>query len=512
MSKILRPICLLLALTLLCSGCGETPTVTLPMSSSAPSAPSPSAVPCEGARRFYQLWVGEYDGRTVMLDDAGNILPEDESRYTLYDPGTNKAVYYCNYRIEDTGEDDEYGNPIAKRWSRLYAMDGTMLLDWAPYNYGGAPGGLVIRKQDRPVAVDFGGVQLPDGYYSALYDPIAQADVLTGVSMLQRADENLYMACDAQGLLLGFINGSGEVVSGFPAPIACYYPSVGRGGCFSTDLSNPFDINNMVEKPLQTLFDYRFNEMLTAEYINLNFYGLRGDYVLVEGANGAQEVRTLPGLETVFVCEKSGAKLQYFDGQRVLLSERGAAGWQYWLVDMQNRRLTKRYQTIEAMLADEFGDRSPAERFIAIDGDTLSILDYDGNATLTQNIPWLNSAKQRGQNRFIYDVTPGDSWEDHAAGLLDENLNIVLSAEKYDYINPLYDGNREVPGLYAAQQSGRDLQDIIDQNGQVVIGDLAHIDAGPDAIAVVRGFSLGLMDYEGNWLVRHSLFPYINMD
>jgi hypothetical protein len=49
--------------------------------------------------------------------------------------------------------------------------------------------------------------------------------------------------------------------------------------------------------------------------------------------------------------------------------------------------------------------------------------------------------------------------------------------------------------------------DILDHTGKVVVSNVTEVyGSGPDRIALHRGFSVGLMDWSGNWIVKRDIF------
>ena len=55
--------------------------------------------------------------------------------------------------------------------------------------------------------------------------------------------------------------------------------------------------------------------------------------------------------------------------------------------------------------------------------------------------------------------------------------------------------------------------DLLDLSGTVRVSDLTAVDSISNGrMAAVRGFSMGLMDLEGNWISRYSIYDNIEQD
>ena len=117
-------------------------------------------------------------------------------------------------------------------------------------------------------------------------------------------------------------------------------------------------------------------------------------------------------------------------------------------------------------------------------------------------------------DRCFFTYTADTEHYESAVGVLDFATGEASAwQEGYRYLSVLYDTNFEPlkSGYLRASRSlknGYTVYDLLSADGsQVLVSNLNEIyNATPNAMAVKKGFSCGVMDYEGNWLYKTTVF------
>lgn len=507
-----RLLCLLCCLLLLAS-CGQAQVVSDPSggeSSGASSLPSGTgqedgAAPQQSDPNLtYWIFVGD---EARYLDADGNPIPKEDTFSLLYDGDTGEALYRVVTRVEDTGEEDEYGNPVTQSYSALYTADGTLLYDFEPVEYQSAFSRYLIRRDPRNWWAS------PDELEQCraeLWDPATGETVIDGVDSVEPMGDGSYLAMSPTGLALGVLGPDGEILSGFPAPEDYYYPSCGHGLIQALAGYNPYGPGE-TEKAL--LLDRDFNILLEKEQINLNFIQIRGDYFICHDG-GSSEILTLPDLTVCFSLPESDGDIRYYDGERMIVQSGQRPDWQYSLCDGQGNLLAGPFDRL--FVGDEslYSNEQPTEYFLAQQGETALLLSRDGETLASYSCGGMDGISSLGGGYYLCSVqTSDEAGFRYSYVLLDSAFSEIIPAGRYETIQPLIQksGQQSLPVLYF--QGGRTLQtdiwrqDIFDATGRVIWNNLTNVgDAGENCVAIRRGAWYGLGDLEGNWITRHSIY------
>lgn len=514
-----RIFCLLLCL-LLCAGCAQSGDPAQSSAAEAGTTAPPPPTPGEAATtdiapialpdRIYRLYALE---KSYAFAPDGRLLREEDAYTPLYDVDERKEQYRTLVREEDTGKDDEYGQPVVQRYSALYTTDGKLLYDWEPITYQPAMGTLVIRQDKKNMWVD--PTELGDHYQTALWNPLTGEAVIDGVDSVQSMGNGAYIARDIFMRILGILDENGKVLSGFPAPVEYFYPTT-QHGFITAETRDPYAAWNQdeKEKPIHFLLDQNLNVLLEKEMLNLTFIELRGPYLCYR-QDDIHGILSLPDLTPLYETPRPGVNIEYFDGERMILREGEPGEWKSWLADQNGNPLTERFNFLQPpeqynMQAEE----QPSAEFFAVQGDQATRLDRDGKVLASATFPNLDNAIPLGQGLYSYQLKrEGSEYSSFQSGLFDQNLNVLLPAGKYDYINTLYryEGYHATDtGLVVATRilpNGNQLADLLDHTGKAIVTNISQMgDAGADRIAIRRGFSIGLIDYQGNWIAKHSIY------
>ena len=515
-----RGLAALLALMLL-AACGAPAGESPSSSQSAPEGEAP--VPAEEAG--YELYSLYRDGTDYFFDGEGNLLAPEDAYTVLCDLATGEEKYLLYTRTEDTGEDDEWGGPVTMEYSRLCGLDGSVIQDWEPMAYDSAMGGLVIRREARnPYEIIMPGTEVE----AALWDPAAGEAVVEGVDSLQSLNNGHFLALDPSGMALGVLDGEGNILSGFPAPGEYFYP-ITEDGRILADLYNPYGEYDEELSNLSRLMDEDFNVLLEGEGMNISFIGLRGDFLLVDGEDGTtREVRSLEDFSLLYSWDEStDDTLEYFDGELMILRTGERGSWQYALTTPEGEVVAGGFDQLTAEDDMSMDASGPAQTFVGRKGDTILRLDREGNTLAQADFPGLDSIYPLGDGYTSYTLAApeADSGETSyfeissfgmPTGMLDPALSVVIPAEKYDNVYRLsqWDGSRSTDlDLFQCSRevNGSYRMDIVDTSGRVLLDSLTSTSMVQDGkLAVIRGFSMGLMDLSGNWISQYSIYDGLN--
>ncbi|MBQ3199315.1 MAG: DUF5046 domain-containing protein [Firmicutes bacterium] len=169
------------------------------------------------------------------------------------------------------------------------------------------------------------------------------------------------------------------------------------------------------------------------------------------------------------------------------------------------------------------GDLSTGLFLVAAnDRSGYQILNYDGSLLLEQQLElpegMLCDSISMEQNGTIVVITYNmhdenwNSWKS-ASEVWDVQGNPVTLTKDYDYIYRAYDdasvGYGRLPYFVASYTGSQNvsLYDILDVDGSIMIEGLNECGIMTDGYITCRkGFEQGLMDFDGNWVYKESLF------
>ena len=165
-------------------------------------------------------------------------------------------------------------------------------------------------------------------------------------------------------------------------------------------------------------------------------------------------------------------------------------------------------------------DEGPAPGFLGRKGETVYRLDREGNTLAQAEFPGLDNVQPLGDGYTAYtlaDPAPDPNGYGYMpTGFLNPELSVVVEADRYTDIYRLsqWDGRAATALDFlrcSREVNGTSRRDILDLTGRVVADGLSDEGTVYDGkFAVVRGFSMGLMDLSGNWISRYSIYDGLN--
>ena len=509
-----QPLFALLLAIALCA-CSQRPAPAAPPVPAAESTEAASAAPPAAAaqpkdfngiyRIYSDLRFGE--SSTLLLDDDG-VLRDRAYDYTvLRDIFTGEPAYYTRERLVPTGEYEEWGEPIANRESALYTLEGDVLIDWSPYSYTGSIGGLVTRMRGNRWMYDAASLEEAD---AALFDPVSGEIFAKDVAMLDRLDEHTAVAWDALGGLLGTLDEEGNTLAGFPAPEGISVSSVGDGRVIATVPGADWGGN---QKWLILDRELRLSDMIECQYVSAGIDAYRGPYAMLTYADDSRGVFDLEQNRSLLTVDHDF--IDYFDGERLILRADGADRFRYLLCDTDFNTLAGPFDQLWPC-GGEAG-KTPAESFIAEDGESILRIGRSGEQLASRKVGAIEYVNVWENGSILYskkgEESPYPFMDYYYMVALDGDLNPIVPENLYTGLYPIYsdENGRYTPTEYwmgyRQLPSGRTVVDLLRPDGTPIMTSLAAVgDASENAIAVVRGSSVGLIDFDGGWLHKSSVY------
>lgn len=152
----------------------------------------------------------------------------------------------------------------------------------------------------------------------------------------------------------------------------------------------------------------------------------------------------------------------------------------------------------------------------------VQVLDIEGNVLLEQLVLAADDL-ENWQDGYVW-LEMADNFMQIRCSLYDKNYDPMEKtffydmngqplelAQDYDYVYNIYDdfsnSVSEYYGGYYENEQGQSMIDLLDGNGQVLVSGLNDISNYANGrFVVVRGFERGLMNVQGEWVYRESVF------
>lgn len=457
-----------------------------------------------------QYRVSLIDDVPFVFDAEGNEIPEEKQMTVLYDKITGQPQCQMRKVLTDSGKDTEYGTPIATVKTYLYDMNETLIYEVVDKEFADGFGDFLILQDPKGNVVS--ADDLPLDYQSVLWNFKTKETVLDGVFNIQsmNGDNSRFLMTNYLGYLLGVTNEDAKVISGFPPPEGYYGSSPWNGMIISSNL--PAYSDGEYKEHIDTLLTEQLEPVFSASSINSVYYGLLNNSLMVT----QEDTKYLLDKDLKLCCSlPESVHINYFDGElfiRGFLPKDKTEETTTYLENINGTKVSAGYDWIEPM--QSFQDNEAAQKFLAGKGDRLEIVNREGQTIVQNEIPGLEGAHFFSENKITCYI------KDNSTALLNENLEVLIEPGKYMWIDSMgeWQGGKRIDyDLMKCRYyvSGDEIPryDILDFSLNPVIQGVTSIGTiGPDRVAVIRGFSAGLIDWKGNWIVKKSIFNKLNDD
>lgn len=315
-------------------------------------------------------------------------------------------------------------------------------------------------------------------------------------------DEESLIALDKDRRLLGVVDANGQVISGFPAAQTYYDPEAAQGRIVASSVSF---LDNEARRT-DTLLDIHLNPLYSAPRINTVYKGLHGSYFIIYQKNRTAIV-SVETLEPVYEIDPE-LEFTYFDGERLLvyLEDEKTGEETMCLRDRNNRTL---FEAEVLISAQPQSSKDRAGQFLAAENETAMLISREGQVLKRQTIPGLTSLYCDREGLYFYEAY--NEKGQIRTGLLDEELRIVIPAEAYETLSvaTLQDYLIEPMDYLLAvrRDHAAELTDILDLKGNVIFSGATRIySRGQDRFALLQGEFAGLINGQGEWIVKRSIY------
>lgn len=467
---------------------------------------TPTQEQLEAAAQEYYLWPSE--SVSVTINSSGKILREEDVHVSrLDDVITGETKYYTAY-YKTYKKKAEWDYDIAMK-SRLYDASGHLVSDWTDRQYTGCIGDWLMSQK----YIDFAfadGTEDTDGRMEQLKTGEKRQDVISvdrisaEAAFVQTKDNEDSFTVDTQGNVL--------------YEFSALKDSIPEEYSFS--VYQQYIVAEVYKDPLYELQFFTPEGKLLGKIENVeNTYvydsGIMPPYVMCD--NVIYDPSKGDGGELTAVFEQG--QTSYYDGEvAVCAALTGDAVSGYRLYDARTGEALSREYTLVAYKASDRTDDSwePSAFFIGADKDRLEKLERTGKVVASADVDNINDV-------YIYGTGILVNCNDYTgASLLDTSLQTMIPVGRYDSIAPVYrydtagDGYADNlwSGLYTLDtQQLQQRTDLFTSDGTVLLKGASSAGAMTyGRIPVVRGFSMGLVDAQGKWIVKLAKNEVTNND
>jgi hypothetical protein len=462
----------------------------------------------------FEFPIGGWDSNAFWrIDSNGNevaaqpVEEEPPDSYKLNDFITDEPRYEVRIRREIV--ETEYGLEELSSCS-LWDLEGNMLLDYGKYGFSFAIGDYVRREYDSGFGPGYYyDDELPPEYYTEMYHVPTGEAAFPGAWSAGLMQDGRILMLGRGGVPMGYVNAEGEALSGFPMP-GTYYDAAIWNNCIVASTVNPYDRDD--ESGTAVLLDADLNTLFTADWMSHRYHALRGDYLYFREGEREGIYAMEPGQAGGEIFSVDGADIRYFDGELAVTqtgSFRGDEQIDAKLETVNHETLAEGFSWLVEDSHD--GEDLPAEGFIGIKGSKAVIIGRNGETLASSvELPNVRNINSLCEGLYTCLVEEGES---AGEGLLNAEMEIVVPVGKYTGFSAFDGGNGIIEGLkhLGSEDERLDLSiyrvDILDSAGNVIMDNVTSVlGYGENRLAIERGFSYGLIDFEGNWIARRSIF------
>ena len=446
---------------------------------------------------IYSVGYGEDTAYRMSWD--GTIIPKD-ARTPITDILTGEIICYTEVEYErpegiPDETDYEFVEPIV--YTTVYSPEGELLIDRGRFTCTQAVAGLLQTYRVE---------NLPEGGYSweaGLIDPFTGETFYPDALSVYELPERRALLLDADGGIIGIIDENAQMVCAAPWEESYrLYTVCGK-----------YLIAFVEKDDMSRIQYYLLNDDLETIYRSEN-----SDLALLNDADQPylQEMTEDGSLQIIDPADGSvlyttDLSILYFDGTYVIESDYTAVGPATYL-----RRIDNSWDSGAVDLALAVSETydtagSGLEAFLTKNGDEITVYSPEGEETCRLNVPGLVSCEYADGRLTV--CTDSNGKGQYQYMLMDTLGNTLYTGDQNCYyLNELRDesGRRLAHRLWLCSCDGRNgsLQfSLIDENGNTVASGLRMVGtSSQEAVAVMKGPYIGLMDLTGRWIKKTSVY------
>ena len=194
---------------------------------------------------------------------------------------------------------------------------------------------------------------------------------------------------------------------------------------------------------------------------------------------------------------------------------------QVYMVNNQGETISDMFDYITYEIPKEDAAEGQPDYFIGTNNVqegqmSVTLMDRTGQVLYqktAENI-WLS---QCGKDRFVVSGYHNDGTNTvYSCSLIDQTGREVIPIGKYDSIYTVYsDDGAILPYVFGAFLSSQNnmLINLLDLDGNIIISNLRqYYNYTGGYLVASKGFYVGLMDMQGNWLYKESIFSGLDQD
>ena len=446
-------------------------------------------------------WVVNRDGATI---------PENQRYAVFYDVLSGAPQCLALTRIEGRGV-DENGITLVVDRAALFDLDGNLIYDWGDYSYSAGFGDFIIRRENEPMPYyDFWG----EGGKSELLNFKTNQSYLADVNMVYRLSDDEALLLDNNFSPLGVVDSAGTKRSGFPVDGQYVYARDWNGYILARNrVYDDYGLSPDTPEREQTfLLTPDFEQILAYDQLNESMSGEILEYTEGMGTaaersglvaiDGRELYRVAPG-ETIFWFNDNFIITRYDDYRS------SARHGGYKIIGLSSGETL--FDNAEAVSYSWNDDVEPLESLLVYSSGFLCLVNCERGEIGRKEVDEVSHIEPLTDGLFCV-------YTQSTNLIIDEDLAEAIPGGIYNYVYRASRRAADTYDYYDAFICGRyndqyRFVDLLDLDGRVLVEGLNDIyDAGPDRIAVRKGFDVGLMDWHGNWIVKRSIFSELQDD
>ena len=509
------------------AGCTTASPLAAPATPEAAptAAPAVFTPPCGDAGAlpgepgvFYQLWQDK-----TIVDAGGGVVLQGGEYAVLYDPVTGEPAAITEERVLDNGgERETYGGngfwpeqtyvSEAAREQRVFLPDGTLLADWADRRYSAGPSGTLLYTenewqnylQDDQDPETCGAITLADG--TGVENDLAIFYLLDAQTAFYRTVAGEYGLCDLAGGARTPLPARQNYAQGFPDSEGLYAVGTAEYGMGECSIG----AQQLVKRDLEPVTGVEQGSYTAGDGGTIQFYPAS------DGTTPRPPERVYTADGTLLYTAPEGEYITY-SSEKVIGLRKGSAGS---LVTPAGEEISRvPVNTVEGSKGDSVlfcettADNALVKRLLRADGSEWPL---PADRTICQVSDLLSSGNLlvEGLPGTPAGSTTGDSAARDCLLLHPDGSVQELGTYRWVYTSGNWSRGsvmrRTDPTYIFCQRmegsQNSSFYDVRAIDGTLLLSGVENVGVDGDHFIVRKGFYRGVMDKNGKWLYRVSIF------